>query len=62
MVRELSSPHHQDTLQSEARYRADLARLDEMMNTVQPGTPEEVEYLALLDRLETYESAHFPIH
>lgn len=59
MVRELSSPHPHKS--SEERYRADLARLDALMNTVQPGTPEEREYLALLDRLETYESAEFPI-
>ena len=41
------------------RWQADLTRLDALMNKVLPGTPEEREYLALLERLDAYESSHF---
>ncbi len=42
-------------------YQRSLERVDKLMNKVAPGTPEETEYLRLLDELEEYENLHFPI-
>jgi hypothetical protein len=54
------TPEHEPPV-DEAAYQADLALLDTMMNQVKRGSEKEAEYLALLDRLEQYESAHFPM-
>ncbi|HNC94788.1 MAG TPA: hypothetical protein PKY30_25295 [Myxococcota bacterium] len=59
MVREIHQPRPEAP--NHDQYYRDLARMDELMNQVEPGSVEEAEYLALLDSLERYEEEHFSL-
>lgn len=45
---------------TDKQLKVKLARIDEMMNRVEPGTPEETEYLSLLDEVEAEEDRRYP--
>lgn len=48
-------------ISNETEYRAALARVEQLMNTTQAGTPEREELMALADAVEAYEDIHYPL-
>ncbi|MEZ4619223.1 MAG: hypothetical protein R2867_27440 [Caldilineaceae bacterium] len=48
-------------IKNEVDYRAALAEIEELMGTIEPNTPDGDRFDLLVDLVERYEDAHYPM-
>lgn len=57
----LSDPMTIRPIKNEVDYRAALAEIEELMGTIEPNSPEGDRFELLVDLVERYEDAHYPM-
>ncbi len=57
----LSDPMIIRSMKNEVDYQAALAEIERFMGNVEPGTPEGDRFDLLVDLVERYEDAHYPM-
>lgn len=57
----LSDPMTIRPIKNEVDYRAALAEIEELMGTIEPNRPDGDRFDLLVDLVERYEDAHYPM-